>query len=57
MLGNTNLKNSDKVYVVARISQSGSPLANRGDLEGRTNSFAPTLEPQKIVINKILSGD
>ncbi len=46
------LSGHSKVIVVARISKSGKPVAQKGDLEGSSSPVAPTASGLKIVIRK-----
>ena len=46
------LSGFDQVVVVARISKSGTPMAQSGDLEGLTDTIKPGTKDLNIVIDK-----
>jgi cytochrome c-type biogenesis protein CcmH len=48
------LSGFDQVVVVARVSKSGSPMAQPGDLEGATASIKPGTKGLNIVIDKVV---
>ena len=55
MLQGVSVEDFDMVHAVARVSQSGGPLPQRGDLQGRSIKFDPkTTKRISIVIKKII---
>ena len=48
------LSGFDQVIVVARISKSGSPMPQTGDLEGTTGTIKPGTQGLNIVIDKVV---
>jgi len=48
------LSGFDRVVVVARVSKSGTPMSQSGDLEGLTSTIKPGTKGLKIVINKVI---
>lgn len=48
------LSNHREVVVVARISASGNPIAQPGDLEGRVIGVAVGAKDVKLVIDRVL---
>ena len=48
------LSNHKEVVVVARISASGNPIAQPGDLEGRVTGVAVGAKDVKLVIDRVL---
>lgn len=48
------LSNFDQVVVVARISKSGTPMAQPGDLEGLSKAVKPGSKGLKLVIDSIV---
>jgi cytochrome c-type biogenesis protein CcmH len=48
------LSGFDKVIVVARVSKSGSPMAQSGDLEGLTDVVKPGENGLKVVIGSVV---
>ena len=43
-----------KVVVVARVSKSGSPMPQTGDLQGMTSTIKPGTKGLDIVINSVM---
>ncbi len=55
MLQGVSIKDFDTVYAVARVSHSGGPLPQQGDLEGRSESFDPKKTKRiSILIKQII---
>ena len=52
MSAGAKLSEQAKVIVVARISKSGQPISQKGDLEGASAPFAPTAAGLIVVISK-----
>lgn len=48
------LSGFDKVIVVARVSKSGSPMAQTGDLEGLTDVVKPGVKGLNVVIDAVV---
>lgn len=48
------LSGFDQVVVVARISKSGTPMSQSGDLEGLTSAIKPGTKGLNIVIDKVV---
>jgi cytochrome c-type biogenesis protein CcmH len=48
------LSDHQKVELVARISASGSPMAQSGDLEGRVAGVAVGAKDVKVVIDRVV---
>ncbi|MEQ1589603.1 MAG: c-type cytochrome biogenesis protein CcmI [Gallionella sp.] len=48
------LSGFDQVVVVARVSKSGSPMAQSGDLEGLTKPVTPGVKELNIVIDSVV---
>ncbi len=48
------ISNFDKVVVVARISKSGSPIAQPGDMEGMTSAIKPGSKGLSVVIDTVV---
>lgn len=48
------LSGFDEVVVVARVSKSGTPMPQSGDMEGTTVSLKPGTKGLHIVIDKLL---
>lgn len=48
------LSGFDQVVVVARVSKSGTPMAQSGDMEGTTSTIKPGTKDLHIVIDKLL---
>ena len=48
------LSGFDQVVVVARVSKSGTPMSQSGDLEGLTSSIKPGTKGLNIVIDKVV---
>lgn len=44
----------DQIVVIARISKSGKPMANSGDLEGSTGAVKPGAKGLKVVIDRVV---
>jgi cytochrome c-type biogenesis protein CcmH len=55
MAPGAKLSSQDKVIVVARISRSGNPLPQKGDIEGMSGPVAPGASGVKVVISKIVN--
>lgn len=49
-----NLSHFDQVIVVARISASGEPMAQKGDLEGLSKPVSPGKDKVDITIDKVV---
>jgi cytochrome c-type biogenesis protein CcmH len=45
----------DKVVVVARVSRSGNPAPQKGDLEGVTSEMAPRARGLKVEISSTIN--
>lgn len=54
MMPQMKLSNFEKVVVIARISKSGQPIAQPGDLEGMSAPLKPGATDLKISIDKIV---
>jgi len=52
MAAGTKLSEQAKVVVVARISKSGQPMSQKGDLEGASAAVPPTASGLSVVISK-----
>lgn len=48
------LSQFDRVVVVARVSPSGEPMAQKGDLEGASEPIAPGQGKVNVTINKVV---
>jgi cytochrome c-type biogenesis protein CcmH len=48
------LSGFDQVVVVARVSKSGTPMSQSGDLEGLTSAIKPGTKGLNIVIDKVV---
>jgi cytochrome c-type biogenesis protein CcmH len=48
------LSGFDQVVVVARVSKSGSPMSQSGDLEGVSDTVKPGAKGMNLVINKVV---
>jgi cytochrome c-type biogenesis protein CcmH len=48
------LSGFDQVVVVARISKSGTPMAQPGDMQGSTAAIKPGSHGLKIVIDTVV---
>ncbi|MDA0981606.1 MAG: c-type cytochrome biogenesis protein CcmI [Proteobacteria bacterium] len=54
MAPGVKLSEQAKVVVVARISKSGQPISQKGDLEGASDPVAPTASGLNVVISKTI---
>ena len=55
MLQGVSIKDFDTVHAVARVSQSGTPLSQQGDLQGRSIKFDPKTNKRiSIMIKEII---
>jgi len=48
------LSGFDQVVVVARVSKSGTPMSQSGDLEGISDTVKPGAKGINIVINRVV---
>jgi len=48
------LSGFDQVVVVARVSKSGTPMAQSGDLEGLSSAIKPGTKDLQVVIDKVV---
>jgi cytochrome c-type biogenesis protein CcmH len=48
------LSGFDKVVVVARVSKSGTPMAQTGDLQGLTGAIKPGAKGLHVVIDTVM---
>jgi cytochrome c-type biogenesis protein CcmH len=55
MAPNLKLSGQAKVTVVARVSKSGNPLPQTGDIEGMSAPVAPSASGVKVVLSKIVN--
>jgi cytochrome c-type biogenesis protein CcmH len=56
MLSGMKLSSASEVIVIARVSKSGNPSAQAGDLEGRSAVIKPGVQTVALSIASVLSG-
>ena len=54
MAAGATISSQAKVVVVARISKSGSPSAQKGDVEGASEPVAPGASNLKVVMSRVV---